>query len=613
MTPQQPDEASANVEPGRARTPWRKRTLGRLRREALPLGITAALVAVTWAGTFRIWTPSDFTHPIEYYADANYQLGVIQSARDRGFGSLIGAENPFIGAPNAARWTDFPLSDDIVYFGLGFLSRFTGTTAALNLGYLAAAVLAAVALYLVARRLRIPAPLAALGGALFGASPFIFYRTVHHFNLVSYWPVAPCILTLTWVLSRRGLRVGERRFTFACISTAIVGVHNMYYANYVFQLLALGAAFHLARANWKAFRATALIAAALVAAVFLGNLDSAIGVVRFGRNPSATHRSIGETLLYALRPLELVVPSPHHRIEIFSKGGARYQAAAPVHGEFPSNYLGIIPGLAFIAMMFSGLLATLGMGRRGSSGRFLVMSLWLCFIAIGGGLMQLSQMVLSIVAFRSNNRASIVLLGLAVLFLGRALTPALRRFSPRVGWALAGAAMIFGVWEQSPDLTRKLTYPGGVGHWQMRERWAKAIVSDEHFVETLERELPEGSAVLQLPAFGFPEHGEIGPVYDYEHFRLYAVSHQKLRWSYGAMKGRPENSFQQEMAQLPPPAMVARLKAAGFGAVVFANAAYGAGTAQAFAQQAGDGFTVVTAEAGDFSAVIFPRPNAATN
>lgn len=563
---------------------------------------------LTWILTYRMFSLAALTHPIEYYGDGNLQLGFVKASSDRGWGSLTGAEDPWIGAPGAARWTDFPLSEDGVYLGLGFLSRLTGVTAALNLGFVCAGMLSAVVMYLVARRLRISPPLASLAGALFGAAPYYFYRNIPHFNLIIYWHLPLCLLAITWAFSRRGLRVGERRFWLACAFAAVCGVHCNYYTNYVMQVLLLAAVLQALRRNWAAARATALIMVAGMVTLVLANLDTAMVIARFGPNPGAVARSAGDTLIYALRPLELLVPSYLHRLAPLAHLGARYQASAPVHGEFPSNFLGVIPAIGFIAMLLAGFRAALGTAPRGSASRFLVIASWLMFVSIGGGLMQLAQMVLSFVAFRSNNRVSILLLGLGVLFLGRALTPALRRLPAAVGWGLTLPVIIFGLWEQSPDLSKKFVYGNGLDHWQMRERWAKAQDADERFVAELEGALPAGAAVLQLPPFSFPENGPVGPIYDYEHFRLYAFSNQKLRWSYGAMKGRPGGAFQHEVSQLPPQQMAARLRESGFGAVVFSNQVYAPGTAESFAQQLADGARVLRAENGDWSAVLLSAP-----
>ena len=53
---------------------------------------------------------------------------------------------------------------------------------------------------------------------------------------------------------------------------------------------------------------------------------------------------------------------------------------------------------------------------------------------------------------------------------------------------------------------------------------------------------------------------------DYQHFRA-AIQSKTLRWSYGAIKGRADATWQQATAALPAPAMISALRAKGFSAI----------------------------------------------
>ena len=64
--------------------------------------------------------------------------------------------------------------------------------------------------------------------------------------------------------------------------------------------------------------------------------------------------------------------------------------------------------------------------------------------------------------------------------------------------------------------------------------------SDGDWVEQVDEALPEEAAVLQLPYVPFPSSPPVGRMVDYDQVRPYLHS-DDLRWSYGAMKGRPED------------------------------------------------------------------------
>jgi len=53
---------------------------------------------------------------------------------------------------------------------------------------------------------------------------------------------------------------------------------------------------------------------------------------------------------------------------------------------------------------------------------------------------------------------------------------------------------------------------------------------------------------------------------DYDPLRGYLHT-TGLHWSYGAVKGRPDATWQQSTAALPAPAMIQQLRAAGFKAI----------------------------------------------
>ena len=57
------------------------------------------------------------------------------------------------------------------------------------------------------------------------------------------------------------------------------------------------------------------------------------------------------------------------------------------------------------------------------------------------------------------------------------------------------------------------------------------------FVAAIERTLPPGAMVLQLPFIHFPEANPVNHMGDADHFRMYVNSHS-LHWSHGAVKGR---------------------------------------------------------------------------
>ena len=81
--------------------------------------------------------------------------------------------------------------------------------------------------------------------------------------------------------------------------------------------------------------------------------------------------------------------------------------------------------------------------------------------------------------------------------------------------------------------------------------------------------------IYQLPPNSFPEFGRHFEMYDYSHFRGYLQSH-RLRWSYGAVRGR-EAPVHGRLVLLVPPELVDDLVAAGFSGVYVDRKGYEGG------------------------------------
>ncbi len=105
------------------------------------------------------------------------------------------------------------------------------------------------------------------------------------------------------------------------------------------------------------------------------------------------------------------------------------------------------------------------------------------------------------------------------------------------------------------------------------EKDAKQWVSDATFVREIEARMPRGAAIFQLPYVPFPEgYGATGtsvsapnPNYGttYELARGPIHASNALRWSYGAMKGRPAD-WQAPLATQPLYLSLAAAAVAGF-------------------------------------------------
>jgi phosphoglycerol transferase len=96
-------------------------------------------------------------------------------------------------------------------------------------------------------------------------------------------------------------------------------------------------------------------------------------------------------------------------------------------------------------------------------------------------------------------------------------------------WAVAAVLVIVGAFDQtSGAMTPR--YATVEREWKNDGAW----------VADVDSALPENATILELPYVPFPSSPPVGRMVDYDHVRPYLHS-DDLRWSYGAMKGRPED------------------------------------------------------------------------
>jgi hypothetical protein len=164
---------------------------------------------------------------------------------------------------------------------------------------------------------------------------------------------------------------------------------------------------------------------------------------------------------------------------------------------------------------------------------------------------------------RGTNRYSVWILTLSILCLGGTLSRLVgsrsRTFSLVTAAVLTAVAMV----DQVPPFVRARD----VAAIQSR------VESDEAFVRSIERQLPQGAMLFMLPVLDYPEVPPVNKLRDYEHFRPFFFS-SALRFSYGTDKGRPSNDWQRRVSALPPGEMTQELERLGFSGIILNRRGY---------------------------------------
>jgi len=276
-----------------------------------------------------------------------------------------------------------------------------------------------------------------------------------------------------------------------------------------------------------------------------------------GPNYAVAHRLPSESESYGLVLTQMVLPVPGHQMGILSDFAESYYRATPLIGEFkPYQSLGFVAALGFGWLLLAALAGCLsprwGFGssrQRQLHAQLGTVTIIAFLIGTTGGISSLFAWLIS-PQIRSWDRISIFISFFALAAVGLLLDASRERVCLRTGRPVLGVALLWGVLLIGLfDQTNQAFVPDyEIAHNEYK--------SDALFVGAIDRELPPRAAVFQLPYVSFPENVqpglEIGP---YEPLRPY-LHPSDLRWSYGAVKGRPSADWQAALEDKPTEIML---------------------------------------------------------
>jgi hypothetical protein len=539
--------------------------LGTRRRsvEALRLAALAGVILLLWFAIYQRFPGKEWA-PIAYGGgDEAYIYAAVKAVQDGEIG-LFGSKHVHrLGAPFGANWNDFPSTEDFLYFLTGQLARVTGVIAAVDAAYLGAILLAAMSFYLVGRYMRWRWVFCFAGAVLYGWSYYMTHRSVSHFNLIFYWPCPFWLLVCWWTAGRGGIVFGEKKFWFSVAVVFFTAWNNPYYASMFLQLLGLAAIAHLVRRYpVRSLAAPLALALLCVGLVLVTLLDTLMYWAKAGLNTSAVVRNFSDVERYSLRPLDLFLPY-FHRLKSIQAMVRDYAADSLINGEIAMTYLGLIGCIALLWLMGATFYHIIAGSKKERPSGLGLQSLWVLFYAVCGGISMLPALF-GLYLLRANNRMSIVLLTLALFFVVRQCSrsrwvASRSRVSVFVATVLVVAV---GLWDQTP-----------VHAAQDVNAIRSRMKTDRLFVQRLERDLPKGAMVFQLPVLRAQEGGRVYRMPPYDQFRPYIFS-RSLRFSHGEDFGRAREEWRMAVGRLRPANMVSQLEAHGFDGILLNRDAY---------------------------------------
>ncbi len=363
-------------------------------------------------------------------------------------------------------------------------------------------------------------------------------------------------------------RAGWWRIRWLLLGTVLVAVTGIYYLAFLLSMLALCAIIS-AIARRRPSRLLIALPFAVVGLVVssIANLPTLLFRWNHATNRlGVPDRILGVSEAYPLRLVELLSPVTAHRFGPFA--ALADHLYEPGREGFGSAQLGLAAAIGFVCALVTVLIrATRGSKEhRGWSfeSRLGIVIVVAILLGMKGGISRALELT-GLQGVRAWSRIAIVVAFASIVVFAR-LLDRLRVVMHRRRWprgrlafaAILAIIVVLGVLDQAaPPLMPSAGAAARSDWWH----------DDAEFVASLQRQLPHGAMVFQLPVVDFPEHGAIGKMSAHDLIKEGYLHSTTLRWSAGGVRGR-DGEWQWPAAALPMRDLVRGVTAMGFSAIM---------------------------------------------
>ena len=540
---------------------------------ALLSSLGVSLVTHVWSAQLHV--PFQYTQtPNDDQQDATLDMMLIKDIHETGWFNT----NPSLNAPFKQQWAEWPMGGDLLAYTIkkAIVETTGDVPLTFNLFWLLTFPLAALAAFPALRSLRCSWSTALVGAVLFSLAPYHFRNGVGHENLAFYVGVPLIVLLCVKILGPDSVlpsftqlryRSAWWQLRWLLLGVVLIAVTGLYYLAFLLSMLGI-CAIVSAIARRRPGRLLIALPFAVVglATSSLANLPTLLFRWHHAANRlGVPDRAIGAAEGYPLRLVELLSPVTAHRFGPFA--ALADHLYEPGREGFGTAQLGLAASIGFVCALIAVLVrAVRGAERRGWSleSRLGVVMLAALLLAMKGGLSRALEFT-GLQGVRAWSRIAIVVAFASIAVFAR-LLDRLRVVIHRRHWrrprltyvSVLVIVIVLGVLDQaSPALmpTAGLTSR------------ARAWHADAAFVASMQRQLPRGAMVFQLPVVDFPEHGAVERMSAHDLIKEGYLHSTTLRWSAGGVRGR-DGEWQWPARELPMAALVRGVTAMGFSALM---------------------------------------------
>lgn len=443
---------------------------------------------------------------------------------------------------------------------------------AFNLFYLSGYLLAGLTAYYTLKQLEISGVIAAPTAILYAFAPYHQMRGTGHLFLGMYFMVPIMVLYLYRLMKEELLfQKGERGWItksniIRFLTLIIMALTGIYYAFFTCFFLCVVILYCFLNQEPKKKRGSNSMRnvrqaffslGVIVGTLLLSALPNFIYWIRYGKPVGIAKGGEGAEI-YALKIIQLLLPSANHRLEIFMRLRNLYDTAYPLVNENGTASLGIFMASGFVILCLA-LFAYRRIPEKSNLrvGSILNLSV-LLFGTVGG-----FAVVLSFFsgAIRCYNRFSIFVAMFSLVAIDCVIEKIKVKWFEKTSWkkivfAVGMLVVMFcGIYDQTAPVDSNVYAEA-----------AQCFCEDAEFIREIELAEEDGAMVYQLPYMHYPENGGIQQMTDYAHMVGYLHS-DTLRWSYGAPAGREGDQWMAAVNELPFQEQIATIQTAGFAGI----------------------------------------------
>lgn len=485
------------------------------------------VILIALISLYVIYMRADICKPLSY--KGGDELGVfyiIKTIKDHGWYLF----NPQVGGISGGEMYDYMYSDALSFGLIKVISMFSDNIYAIgNIFYFCSYILTGVSSMYVCRKLKISDIIGVVISVLYAFSPYMTYR-YGHLWLTPYYLMPLCCLVAIWIVRGEtfvdcGKWWKSKRFYQSVMFSFLCAFTGFYYAFFACVIYAIGMVIRIVNSKKEQIKCELypiLYIFTITIGIVINIIPNLVYCLNNGVNVNGelAVRNIGDSEIYGLKLIQLLLPRQSHRISFFQNIALKYSENYPLINENSTASLGIIASLGLI-------ISLIVLFNKKSEKTLSFLNIGLLLVGTVGGIGSIFSLLIY-TPMRCYNRICVLIMFISLLCVGFSLM----RIEDKISRPFFGIIMAFLLFAGLYDQT--------ISYYPASDQEAN-LSSTQEFVQLIEDEMDTGSLIFELPYINWPSGG------NYRMFAGYLES-DTLNWSFGCMQGRNEAKWQNSVA-----------------------------------------------------------------